>query len=121
MDNIKTIFVSKEPTSDKLKLRDSEGHNPGNDKLTTLVDAGDTIRWELDGTDSGLSEIFKIEKKSDTHNILKAAPEPVDGYWQAIVKDPSPGKGKTEKYKIGYKIKDRGEKHWDDPKLQMNN
>ncbi len=121
MSKIKTIYVSKEKDSDELKLRDSEGHNPGDDKLTFLVDAGDTVNWKLDGTKSGLSEIFKVEKKSDTHHLLTSEPQPVDGFWQGTVKDPSPGKGKSEKYKIGYKVSGHDKKHWDDPKLQMKN
>lgn len=115
----RTIYVSrKNDTSHHLKLRDSEGNDPGDDKITTLVDTGDTVTWQLD-KDSGLSEITKVKKKSDTHQLLTAEPHGNNGKWVGTVVGTSPGKGKQEKYKIYYKIE--GKEYHDDPILQMNN
>lgn len=116
----RTIYVSrKNDTSHHIKLRDSEGNNPGNDKITTLVDTNDTVTWELD-TDSGLTAITKVHKKSDTHQLLTAEPHKGNsGKWVGTVVGTSPGKGKEEKYKIYYTIGDK--EYHDDPILQMNN
>ena len=114
----KTIYVRKDPNSNKIILRDSDGNNPGNDDLTTLVDPNDTVEWRLD-TNSDLEELIGVKKKKDTHDLLTAEPTVENGVWTATVVAVSPGKGKKEKYKIGYKTKDN-KKHWDDPKLQMN-
>ncbi len=118
MATTRTIYVSKEPTSDKLKLRDSENHNPGNDDLTTFVDPGDTVKWVRD-TDSGLSELVKVKKKSGTHQLLTGDPAKKNGVWQGTVKTPSPGRNKKEKYKIEYKVNGSDKNHSDDPVLQM--
>lgn len=115
----KTIYVSKEPNSNKIKLRDSDGNDPGNDDLTTLVDPNDTVEWRLD-TNSGLEGIIGVKKKNDTNDLLTGEPQESNGVWSATVVPVSPGKGKNEKYKIGYKIPNDDKKHWDDPKLQMN-
>lgn len=119
MATTRTIYVSKEANSNKLKLRDSENHDPGNDNLTTYVDPGDTVEWTLDGTTSGLSQLLKIKKKSDTHQLLDSDPTKLNGIWQGTVKSPSPGKDKKEKYKIEYKVNGSDKKHSDDPVLQM--
>lgn len=118
----RTIYVSrKNDTSHDIKLRDSEGHNPGDDKITTLVDTGDTVTWQLD-SNSGLSAITNVKKKSDTHQLLTAEPHPGNnGKWVGTVVGTSPGKGKQEKYKIYYKIEGDDKEYHDDPKLQMNN
>lgn len=117
----RTIYVSRlNSNSNKIKLRDSEGHNPGDDDLTTFVDTGDTVTWKLD-TNSGLSEISKVEKKSDTHQLLTGKPQGNNGIWTGTVVSSSPGIGKKEKYKIYYKIAGDDKKRHDDPILQMNN
>ena len=77
------------------------------------------MEWKLD-TDSGLEGIIGIKKKKDTHDLLTGKPQESNGVWTATVVSVSPGKGKKEKYKIGYKIPKDDKKHWDDPKLQMN-
>lgn len=119
-----TIYVSLKSGGKKpeLKLRDSEGHNPGNDDITTDVDAGATVIWELD-TNSGLSGICGITKKSESGNndLLTANPTSTEGKYQGTIVTPSPGKGKKEKYKICFTIPNDTTQYWDDPKLNMKN
>lgn len=117
----RTIYVSRlNSNSTQIKLRDSEGHNPGNDQLTTLVDTNDTVVWELDNN-SGLTALTLVKKKSNSpHDLLSIHPKQnSDGKWSATVKSTSPGIGKRETYKIKYTIGD--EEYKDDPVLQMNN
>ena len=47
----RTILVSLQGTgnSDNLRLRDSEGHD-GVNNITTLVDGGDLVQWQVDTT-----------------------------------------------------------------------
>ncbi|GGD30387.1 hypothetical protein [Flavobacterium orientale] len=115
------IFVSRAGNSNQIKLKDSEGHNPGNDDITTLVNPGDVIIWQLDDN-SGLYSLDGVEIKGDSpYNLLSVAPTGRDNVFTASVTRASPGQGAIEKYKIGYTI-NRGEQtQWDDPKLQMNN
>jgi hypothetical protein len=47
-----TIYVSRNGNSNKLKLRDSENHNPGDDDLTTFVNPNDYVTWVLDSPSS---------------------------------------------------------------------
>ncbi len=119
------IYVSRNGQSHQLKLRDNQGHDPGNNDLTTDVDPNDTVRWELD-TNSGLEAITGI-KPSDSskreyrksQNILAAPPKSENGTWNATVVSPSPGRGKFENYMIGFKIPNDATEYWDDPKLLM--
>ncbi len=39
---IKTIYISRFSNTKKIKLRESDGNDPGNDDLTTYVSTGDT-------------------------------------------------------------------------------
>ena len=130
MATTRTIYVKRNGQSFQLKLRDSEGHNPGNDRLTTNVDVDDTVVWELD-TNSGLSSIAGIEKVTSADpsynpaavTLLKNDLTHVSGKFQASVVSVSPGPGKFENYKIGFTVPNDpvpGTVHWDDPKLQMN-
>lgn len=116
----KTIYVSRISGSKKIKLRDSDGNDPGNDDLTTYVSTGDTVKWELD-TDSGLDSLLGIKKKDDSYQLLKEDPKGSGGIFTGQVVDVSPGKDKKEKYKIGYKLPNDKDEHWNDPKLQIIN
>ena len=119
------IYVSRNGKSNQLKLRDNQGHDPGNNDLTTDVDPNDSIVWKLD-TNSGLTEITGI-KPSDSsqpayrgsQDLLAAPPNNNNGIWEATVVSSSPGPGKFENYMIGYKIPNDDTEYWDDPKLQM--
>lgn len=122
-----TIYVSRNGQSKQLKLRDSEGHNPGNDQLTTDVVPGDTVTWQLD-TNSGLTGITAIVMVTSADpsynpnginlisNIVQS-----NGEFTATIVSPSPGRDKFENYKIGFTVPNDTTVYWDDPKLQMNN
>jgi hypothetical protein len=119
------IYVSRNGQSHELKLRDNQGNNPGNNKLTTEVEPNDTVKWELD-SDSGLSEITGIKESDNTQprykesqNLLQGPPKKKGGSWEATVVAQSPGKRKFENYMIGFKIEGDPKEYWDDPKLQM--
>lgn len=115
------IFVSRAGNSNNIKLRDSEGHNPGNDDITTDVNAGDTVVWQLD-SNSGLYSLDGIQMKNDSeNNLLTATPIGSNGMYTGTVVSNSPGRGKIEKYQIGYTVTQGSGTIWDDPKLQMNN
>lgn len=119
------IYAKRNGNSLQLKLRDSEGHNPGNDNLTTDVDAGDTVEWQLD-TNSGLTSLNGIKKtvpgdRSYNRNSIDLLAEiTLTSPYSATVITPSPGTGKFEKYKIGFKVPGDDTVHWDDPTLRMN-
>lgn len=123
-----TIYVSRNGNSYQLKLKDSEGHDPGNDNLTTDVNAGDVVTWQL-ADNSGLSSIYAIEQVTSADqsfnpngiNLLNNVNRGVDGSFSATVVSPSPGRGKFENYKIGFTVPNDSTVYWDDPKLQMNN
>lgn len=123
-----TIYVSRNGNSFQLKLRDSEGHNPGNDNLTTDVNAGDTVTWQLD-SNSGLSSIASIQLVGRTDpsynpnsiNLLSNNPTSTNGVFTATVVSPSPGVNQFECYKIGFTIPGDSTIYYDDPKLKMNN
>jgi hypothetical protein len=115
------IYVSRKGKSDKIKLRDSEGNNPGSDKVTTLVDRGDTVIWMLDPKGSNLHSLNGVEKKPSSRvNLLKDHPkEQKDGSYEAKVKDKKKLKGKHESYYIKYKLTKDGTILCDDPRLKM--
>ncbi|MEP6260177.1 MAG: hypothetical protein ABJ092_01270 [Gillisia sp.] len=119
------IYVSRNGRSHQLKLRDNQGHDPGNNDLTTEVDPNDTVIWKLD-TNSGLAEITGIKPSDsskpeyrDSQDLLAAPPKNNNGNWEATVVSSSPGRGKFENYMIGFKIPNDETEYWDDPKLQM--
>lgn len=123
MSTAVTITVSLKdstPKKPKLKLRDSEGNDPGDENLTTEVDPSATVTWVPD-TASGINSLTGIRKKSkDAGEDLLAAPPVKEGnnYVGTIVAN-SPGKGKKEKYEIGFKIDGDSVEYWSDPVLQM--
>lgn len=125
-----TIYVSRNGNSNNIKVRDSEGNNPGNDNITTAVVAGFHVRWEVDPDDPSIDSITRIERKvkntdPEDANLIATGPTwipPVDsteGYWSATIVSPSPGKDKHESYTIYYKITSDGPEQHDDPKIQM--
>ena len=115
------IFVSRAGNSNQIKLRDSEGHNPGNDDITTDVSPGDTIIWQLDDN-SGLSSLQGVVKKPDSeYNLLASEPTGSNNIFTATVSLSSPGRGAIEKYEIGYTVPGNSTVLWDDPKLKMDN
>lgn len=130
-----TIYVSRNGNSKSLKLRDSEGHNPGNDNLTTTVNPSDTVLWVLDPNAnppaqpgySPIASIVSIVKADSTQPqyansvpVLTADPTQVNGVWTGNVISPSVGKGKFENYTIGFTVPGDSTVYYDDPKLQMD-
>ncbi len=120
------IYVSRNGNSKQLKLRDSEGHNPSNDDLTTDVSPGNTIKWVLD-SNSGLSSITQVKKvtpadpsyQPNAVTLLTSEPTSVNNEIIAAVVATSPGSGKFENYKIGFTIPGDSTEYWDDPRLKM--
>lgn len=121
-----TIYVNRNGNSYQLRLSDSEGHNPGNDDLTTDVSPGDTVIWQL-GTNSGLASIESINLVDSTdpsyvqgsQNLLTATPTSSNGVFSGTVISSSPGSNAFECYKIGFKVPGDTTTYYDDPKLQM--
>jgi hypothetical protein len=127
MATTRTIYVKRAGQSHQLILRDSEGHVPGNDRLTTNVDVNDTVVWELD-TDSGLTSlqgVVKVDSSDPSYDsravtLLQNDLTPNGGKYQATVVSVSPGKDKFENYKIGFTVPNDTITYWDDPTLKMN-
>ena len=124
-----TIYVSRQGNSTKLSLRDSEGNGNNSDQITTLVNASDTVTWEIDPTpppgSNSISSIINIYKKMDNNpnnvSVLTANPSNLgNNLFQGTVVSPSPGSGKSESYSIDYQLTNGGNTLTDDPKLQMN-
>ena len=123
-----TIYVSRNGSSTQLKLRDSEGHNPGNDDLTTMVSPGDTVTWMLDPNENGLTSLNAVNKTvpgdpsydSNSVDLLVSGTTSNNGVYTGNVVPTSPGNGKYEKYKIGFMIPGSNQIYFDDPKLQMD-
>ncbi len=119
----RTIYVSKEATNNNLVLRDSEGHNPGNDQLTTDVRPGDTVIWELDPTARPPRTIYSLEgvmeKPFTTVDLLVAPPTKSDNQYQGTVTSATNKTGQEENYNIRYKVTSDGQVLTDDPKLKM--
>ena len=117
-----TIYVSRNGKSKNLKLRDSEGNrDPDGDKITTVVNLGDTVIWELDPDGSNLYSLNGIEKKASSEaDLLIGHPTlQSNGSYKGTVKNDPKLKGKKESYYIRYKIKEDGTIQADDPKLRM--
>lgn len=124
-----TIYVSVNGGSTNLRLRDSEGNNPGNDQLTTTVSPNDTVTWEIDPAPppgaNAIASIVNVYKKPnnapDNYSLLTANPTSQgNSIFNATVVATSPGSGKQESYNIDYQVTSGGSVLTDDPKLQMN-
>jgi len=123
-----TIYVSRNGNSKQLKLRDSEGHNPGNDNLTTNVNPGDTVQWMLDPNGSNLTSLNGVNKAvpgdssydSNSIDLLVSGTTSSNGVYTGTVVSPSPGSGKYEKYVIAFMVPGDNTIYYDDPKLQMD-
>ena len=131
-----TIYVSRRGNSTNLRLRDSEGHDPGNDQITTMVNPSDTVTWQLDPNANppaqpGYFPIFEIisVKKADstqpqylnsTEVLVSDPGAPVNGVVTGLVKSPTPGRGRFENYQISYYLVSGGVPQTDDPIMQMN-
>ena len=98
--------------------------NSGNDDdITTDVNHGFAVVWELDPNDHPVSlhSLNGIFKKSDSPaDILVATPAFYSGQYQAtIVRNPALD-NQIETYNIKYQVEDGGPIEEDDPKLKLN-
>ena len=121
-----TIYLSVNGGSTNLRLRDSEGHDPGNDNITTTVSVNDTVTWEPDPTPpagaTAISSIVSIYRKNLPNNgdLLTSQPNNNGtGQYVATVKSVSPGPGTLESYGVQYTLPGDSTIYTDDPKLQM--
>jgi hypothetical protein len=126
----KVILVGINLNNNKLILR-NQGNSSGNADLETDVDPGDTIQWLLDPDNSGNGLAIQHIRKDqpgdpgydpNAIDLLTQDPyrAPDTRIWTGNVVFPSPGRGRFEKYKIGYTVNGVSGTLWDDPKLQMN-
>lgn len=117
----KTIYVSRNGQSNNIKLRDSEGHNPGNDKITTDVNPGDIVIWEVDPNENDIYALKGIAKKSDSPaNLLTGTPQlQSNGSYSGQVVSNTNMTDQIEKYDVSYQIVVNGPTFTDDPKLRM--
>lgn len=120
------IYASRNGNSFQLKLRDSEGHTPGDDNITTNVNTGDIVQWQLD-SNSGLTSlngIVRTQKPSNPNTVPLLTGTPVlvaPNVYQGTVVSTSPGPGSIETYQVGFTVPNDTQVHWDDPKLSINN
>lgn len=110
-----TIYVSLVAGSNppELYLTDSEGHS-GEGHLTTIVEPGDKVTWEIvEG--SGISSIT-ITKDQGSQDIFSKDPKgQPDGSWKGTISETASGE---ENYTIGFKIGD--DDYVCDPILRIN-
>lgn len=118
---MKTIFVSRRGNSDQIKLRDSDGNDPGNENLTTSVAPGDKVKWAIDPQHGNLHSLQGIEKKDGTpFDLLAKDPSrQSDGSYLGNVKSDNSLQGKEEAYLVRYKLTEEGPTMASDPKLKM--
>ena len=134
----RTIYVSRHGAgSHNLRLRDSEGNNPGDDNLTTSVDSGDTVQWVLDPNSntpqSGyfpIASIVSIAYSAPTagpppkykNSIRLIVPDPTNNnpakIWSGNVLNPAPAG--FEDYTIGFTVPNDSVTYYDDPKMILN-
>ena len=106
-----TIYVSREGQTNRLHLRDSEGHS-GDESIITDVRAGDTVQWVVS---EGIDEITGIYPKNGSRNIFSSGPTKTeDGSWVGTVGESASG---SELYSIDYKI--GASTFRDDPQLDV--
>jgi len=108
-----TIYISKQTTGTGLFLSDNEGHS-GDNSITTNVNPGDTVTWQLK-SGGGITKLTGISEKDEpgNQNIFSSGPTKVsDTEWQGTVSVSALG---NESYCIDYEID--GQPYSDDPKL----
>ena len=116
-----TIYVSRNGNSKNVKLRDSLGNNPGNNKLKTHVDPNDTIIWKIDPKEYNLFSLTGIKRKPSSGSILLKNPplQQKDGSFKAEVISATNMGGRVEIYDVSFQIEAGGPVLTSDPKLKM--
>ncbi|WKN42803.1 hypothetical protein [Tunicatimonas pelagia] len=90
------IYVSRDPNTGELHLRDSEGHE-GNGSIVTEVHHGDEVEWVLG---EGIDEITGICPASGSQNIFQGeVRKNGNGNWKGTVNECAEG---SEEYVIEY-------------------
>ena len=105
------IYVSRDPKTNEIHLRDSEGHS-GDGGIVTNVRAGDEIEWIVG---EGIDKIKGIYPAKDSHNVLSGQVVEKDGSWQGTVSQSAEG---SETYVIEYEA-DSSAARADRPKLKV--
>ena len=95
MSHVK-IYVSRDPQTNELCLRDSEGHEGSN--IVTNVHAGDEVEW-IAG--EGVDKIKGIRPATGSQNILSDCVKKEDGTWQGKVSVSAEG---SEEYVIEFEV-----------------
>ena len=98
-----------------LALFDSNGEG-GIDELTTTVERGDQVIWELD-SESGIKHIEDIYSKTGKGNVFKTKPKKEDSGKAFKMKIEKEAEGE-EAYGIRYVLND-GSKMDDDPRIRI--
>lgn len=103
-----------------LTISDDENHTAnttlGDQNLTTMVDAGDTVKWVISG------DITKISAITDTStiNVFSTQPAPTnDGTesWSGVISNTNSAND-IESYTISYYVGTN--EYVEDPKLKIN-
>ena len=108
-----TIYLSLVSGTTQLHLKDSEGHE-GDGSITTLVDPGDTVVWEI-VSGSGITAINDIYKKEGSLSLFSTGPSAdANGTWSGVISANAKGE---ESYSIKYTV--GGNQYVDDPQLKV--
>ena len=125
----KIIYAIRNGQSKKIRLFCTDGSNNFKNDIETGVDANDTIRWQL-ADNSGLESLVAVErtvkgllKLKNPNNValltVDSVPEIQPSVFEGTVISESPGLGKFQTYKVGFKVPDDDKIYWEDPKLIM--
>ena len=92
------IYVSRDPKTGELHLRDSEGHE-GDGSIITDVYHGDEVEWVLG---EGIDEITGIRPASGSQNIFRGeVRKNGNGNWKGTVDECAKG---SEEYVIEFVV-----------------
>ena len=92
------IYVSRDPRTGELHLRDSEGHE-GDGSIITDVYHGDEVEWVLG---EGIDEITGIRPASGSQNIFRGeVRKNGNGNWKGTVDECAKG---SEEYVIEFVV-----------------
>jgi hypothetical protein len=105
------ISISLDGAGPGITLDDGQSNGPN---ITTNVKNGDTVKWKLNGNNTGITSLDGIDDTStDVFN-----PDPTknsDGSWQGTI---SASPGSEETYLVEYTFNGIHYNH--DPKIQVN-
>ncbi|MGD1891026.1 MAG: hypothetical protein ACFB15_10590 [Cyclobacteriaceae bacterium] len=106
------IYVSRDPKTGELHLRDSEGHE-GDGSIITDVHHGDEVEWILG---EGIDEITCIRPASGSQNIFQGEiKKNGSGTWKGTIRESADG---SEEYVIEY-VAQNARAQADRPRLRV--